>query len=56
MTATHSSYTDPNNLKFEEIKILGLSQEIASVSVTQNSVVQDYVSNLSYDAATKVKQ
>ncbi|XP_066182529.1 sucrase-isomaltase, intestinal [Sylvia atricapilla] len=54
MTATHSQYTDPNNLKFEEIKILGLSQEIASVSVTQNNVAQDYVPNLTYDAATKV--
>lgn len=56
MTATHSGYTDPNDLKFEEIKILGLSQEIASVSVTQNNVAQDYVANLTYDAGAKVKQ
>ncbi|KAF2978754.1 hypothetical protein EK904_012363 [Melospiza melodia maxima] len=54
MTATHSNYVDPNNLKFEEIKILGLSQEIASVNVTQNNAVQNYIPDLSYDPATKV--
>uniref|UniRef100_A0A8C5IJG5 P-type domain-containing protein n=1 Tax=Junco hyemalis TaxID=40217 RepID=A0A8C5IJG5_JUNHY len=54
MTATHSNYVDPNNLKFEEIKILGLSQEITSVTVTQNNAVQDYIPDISYDPATKV--
>ncbi|NXY61920.1 MGA protein, partial [Callaeas wilsoni] len=54
MTATHSNYADPNNLKFEEIKILGLSQEIASVSVSQNNVVQGSVLNTTYDPVTKV--
>lgn len=56
MTATHNNYTDPNNLKFEEIKILGLSQEIASVSVSQNGVVQNYPLNINYDPVRKVKQ
>ncbi|XP_056354560.1 sucrase-isomaltase, intestinal [Oenanthe melanoleuca] len=54
MTATHSNYTDPNNLKFEEIKILGLSQAITSVTVYQNNVVQEYISNITYDLVTKV--
>ncbi|NXV04110.1 MGA protein, partial [Cettia cetti] len=54
MTATHSNYTDPNKLKFEEIKILGLFQEIGSVSVSQNNVAQDYVSNITYDSVRKV--
>ncbi|XP_068879916.1 sucrase-isomaltase, intestinal [Aphelocoma coerulescens] len=54
MTATHSNYTDPNNLKFEEIKILGLSQEVAAVSVSQDNVVQDYPLNITYDPVTKV--
>ncbi|KAL2301348.1 hypothetical protein Nmel_011919 [Mimus melanotis] len=54
MTATHSNYIDPNNLKFEEIKILGLYQEIASVSVSQNNAVQDFISNTTYDPVTKV--
>ncbi|NWW70114.1 MGA protein, partial [Climacteris rufus] len=54
MTATHSNYKDPNNLKFEEIKILGMSQEITSVSVSQNNVVQNDPLNITYDAGRKV--
>ncbi|NXQ19812.1 MGA protein, partial [Peucedramus taeniatus] len=54
MTATHSNYTDPNNLKFEEIKIFGLSRELASVSVSQNNVEQNYTSDITYDPVTKV--
>uniref|UniRef100_A0A803W8T6 alpha-glucosidase n=1 Tax=Ficedula albicollis TaxID=59894 RepID=A0A803W8T6_FICAL len=54
MTVIHSNYTDPNNLKFEEIKILGLSQAITSVTVYQNNVVQEYISNTTYDLMTKV--
>uniref|UniRef100_A0A8C0U487 alpha-glucosidase n=1 Tax=Cyanistes caeruleus TaxID=156563 RepID=A0A8C0U487_CYACU len=54
MTATHSNYSDPNNLKFEEIKILGLPHEITTVSVSQNNVVQNYPINTTYDSARKV--
>ncbi|XP_048170897.1 maltase-glucoamylase-like [Corvus hawaiiensis] len=54
MTATHSNYTDPNNLKFEEIKILGLSQEVTAVSVSQDNVVQNYPLNITYDPVRKV--
>ncbi|NWT12138.1 MGA protein, partial [Vireo altiloquus] len=54
MNATHSNYTDPNNLKFEEIKILGLSQEIIAVSVSQNNAVQNYPVNITYDPVKKV--
>ncbi|RLV82384.1 hypothetical protein DV515_00016705, partial [Chloebia gouldiae] len=53
MTATHSKYTDPNNLKFEEIKILGLSKEISSVSVSQNKDVQNYILDVTNDPARK---
>lgn len=56
MTATHSNYADPNNLKFEEIKILGLNNTILSASVSQNNVVQDYITNVTYNSTTKVKQ
>lgn len=56
MTAAHSNYTDPNNLKFEEIKILGLNSPILSATVSQNNVVQDYINNITYDLVTKVKQ
>ncbi|NXN82517.1 MGA protein, partial [Bombycilla garrulus] len=54
MTARHSGYSDPNNLNFEEIKILGLSQEISSVSVSQNGAGQSFNGQISYDAGTKV--
>ncbi|NXE99258.1 MGA protein, partial [Menura novaehollandiae] len=54
MTATHSNYNDPNNLKFEEIKIFGMSEEMASVSVSENNVVQDYPLNITYDSVRKV--
>uniref|UniRef100_A0A669QHZ2 alpha-glucosidase n=1 Tax=Phasianus colchicus TaxID=9054 RepID=A0A669QHZ2_PHACC len=37
MNAVSSSYVDPNNLKFEEIKILGALQEITEVSVSLTS-------------------
>uniref|UniRef100_A0A8C0U292 alpha-glucosidase n=1 Tax=Cyanistes caeruleus TaxID=156563 RepID=A0A8C0U292_CYACU len=55
MTATHSNYSDPNNLKFEEIKILGLPHEITTVSVSQNNVVQNYPINTTYDSVAFIR-
>ncbi|NWV66095.1 MGA protein, partial [Malurus elegans] len=54
VTATHSNYNDTNNLKFEVIKIFGLPQEIASVSVSPNDAGPGYPPQLAYDPLTKV--
>ncbi|KAJ7325169.1 hypothetical protein JRQ81_018189 [Phrynocephalus forsythii] len=54
MTVAHNGYTDPNNLQFEEIKILGLPLEPTEVKVTSNNVAQTYPFNLSYSASDKV--
>ncbi|XP_052660788.1 sucrase-isomaltase, intestinal [Harpia harpyja] len=54
MTAINSNYTDPNNLKFEEIKILGALQEITAVTVSQNNVVESSLLNITYYPSEKV--
>ncbi|XP_042314469.1 maltase-glucoamylase, intestinal-like [Sceloporus undulatus] len=54
MTVTHNGYQDPNNLEFEEVKILGLPLEPTEVKVTSNNVAQTYPVNISYNAAEKV--
>ncbi|NXN56879.1 MGA protein, partial [Rynchops niger] len=54
MYATNSNYTDPNNLKFEEIKILGAVQEITSVTVSQNNVVEKATPTITYNPLEKV--
>lgn len=56
MTAINSNYTDPNNLKFEEIKILGALQEITAVTVSQNNVVESSLLNITYYPSEKVKR
>lgn len=56
MTATNSNYSDPNNLMFEEIKILGSLQEITAVTVSQNNVVQNSPHNITYYPSEKVTQ
>lgn len=55
LTAVNSNYTDPNNLKFEEIKILGVLQEITAVTVSQNTTVENYPLNITYYPTQKVK-
>lgn len=55
LTAVNSNYTDPNNLKFEEIKILGVLQEITAVTVSQNNTVENYPLNITYYPTQKVK-
>ncbi|XP_010160337.1 PREDICTED: maltase-glucoamylase, intestinal-like, partial [Eurypyga helias] len=54
MNVTNNNYADPNNLTFEEIKILGLLQEIVSVTVLQNNVVQNSSHNITYNPVDKV--
>lgn len=56
LTAVNSNYTDPNNLKFEEIKILGALQEITAVTVSQNNIVENYPLNITYYPTEKVKK
>ncbi|KAK4819612.1 hypothetical protein QYF61_008361 [Mycteria americana] len=54
MNAINSNYADPNNLKFEEIKILGVLQEITVVTVSQNNVVENSPLNITYYPLEKV--
>ncbi|NXX15400.1 MGA protein, partial [Podargus strigoides] len=54
MNVTNNNYTDPNNLMFEEIKILGLPQEPVSVTVLQDNNVQNSSHNITYNPADKV--
>ncbi|KAF1513129.1 Maltase-glucoamylase, intestinal, partial [Eudyptes sclateri] len=54
MNAINSNYADPNNLKFEEIKILGALQEITAVTVSQNNVVENALLNITYYPLEKV--
>ncbi|XP_030898548.2 sucrase-isomaltase, intestinal [Melopsittacus undulatus] len=54
MTAINNNYADPNNLKFEEIKILGALQEITEVTVSQNNVVEYSPHSITYYPSEKV--
>lgn len=55
MNVTHNNYVDPNNLMFEEIRILGLLQEPESITVSQNNNVQNSSHTFTYDPVNKVK-
>lgn len=48
-----STYTDPNNLAFKEIKILG-TQEPNRVTVKQNGVPIQVSPNVTYDSNLQV--
>lgn len=54
LTVTHKNYTDPNNLNFDEIKILGLPKQIEKLVVRKNGVVQTSNHVISYDAVKKI--
>ncbi|NWS41511.1 MGA protein, partial [Probosciger aterrimus] len=54
MTAINSNYADPNNLMFEEIKILGSLQEITEVTVSQNNVMENSPHSITYYPSEKV--
>uniref|UniRef100_A0A8C9FCH6 alpha-glucosidase n=1 Tax=Pavo cristatus TaxID=9049 RepID=A0A8C9FCH6_PAVCR len=51
----HGSYVDPNNLKFEEIKILGALQEITDVTVFLDNAQQMYSTNITYYPTEKLE-
>jgi len=62
MQVTHAGYKDPNNLKFENIMILGVPIPPVSVSVTHvgnsgnpNSTTALPNININYDTAKQVK-
>ncbi|XP_044210999.1 maltase-glucoamylase, intestinal [Thunnus albacares] len=58
MQVTHAGYRDPDNLKFENITVLGVPHPPVSVSVTHvtrgNSITNVLGTNIQYDAVKKV--
>lgn len=55
MEVLKNGYADPHNLKFEEIKILGVSEAPSSMTVTHNSNVTAVpFENFQYDTNKKV--
>lgn len=61
MKVSHAGYRDPNNLKFEDITVLGVPHPPTSVSVTHvgtgtsaNSTTVLPNTNIQYDAVKKV--
>ncbi|XP_056421060.1 sucrase-isomaltase, intestinal isoform X1 [Hyla sarda] len=54
LKVTHGNYTDPNNLIFDEIKILGLPNNIFRLDVLKDGVAQSSPHKLSYNSSTKV--
>lgn len=55
MNVINNNYSDPNNLMFQEIKILGLQQELMTVTVLQENVEQVSSHNITYNPTDKVK-
>ncbi|XP_040584480.1 maltase-glucoamylase, intestinal [Mesocricetus auratus] len=53
VTISSPNYTDPNNLEFQEIKILG-TQAIYNVKVTQNGVLSQMSPRITYNSTMKV--
>ncbi|NXI38584.1 MGA protein, partial [Galbula dea] len=54
MNVTTNNYRDPNNLSFQEVKILGLLQEPVSVIVLEDNLVQNSSHRITYDGVNKV--
>lgn len=58
MQVTHAGYSDPNNLKFDNITILGIPVPPVSISVTHvgttNSTTTLEPSNIHHDGDKKV--
>lgn len=50
----HHGYSDPNNLMFTEIKVLGVPTTVQQVNVTQNGVIIPSAHVLSYDSSKQV--
>nr|XP_028587297.1 sucrase-isomaltase, intestinal [Podarcis muralis] len=54
ISLAHEGYFDPNNLKFSEIKILGLSSKPVNVMVFQNGAPISSSHNETYDSSTQL--
>lgn len=50
MMVTHAKYTDPDNLKFEEIKIYGVQKSVSEVTVKKGGIVQPSGHTVRYDS------
>ncbi|XP_069474583.1 sucrase-isomaltase, intestinal [Ambystoma mexicanum] len=50
----HSVYKDPNNLKFEEIKIFGVAQPITNIIVIKGAAPETQTPTVYYDPYNKV--
>uniref|UniRef100_A0A8V0X7S0 Sucrase-isomaltase n=2 Tax=Gallus gallus TaxID=9031 RepID=A0A8V0X7S0_CHICK len=50
----HHGYSDPNNLMFTEIKVLGVPTTVQQVNVMQNGVIIPSAHVLSYDSSKQV--
>ncbi|KAM8952382.1 sucrase-isomaltase, intestinal [Pelodytes ibericus] len=49
LDVTHAKYLDPNDVKFEEIKIHGLSKPINNLVIRKDGLVQSAAPEVSYD-------
>uniref|UniRef100_A0A671L8G9 alpha-glucosidase n=1 Tax=Sinocyclocheilus anshuiensis TaxID=1608454 RepID=A0A671L8G9_9TELE len=55
MQVAHNEYTDPNNLKFEKITVMGVNTAPALVRVSDgNTVITLNVSQINHDSSTQV--
>ena len=54
VTVSSANYKDPNNLGFQEIKILG-TQEFRNVRVIQNGAVLPVSPQVTYNSVLKVR-
>ncbi|KAF4072036.1 hypothetical protein AMELA_G00269730 [Ameiurus melas] len=55
MKALHSGYTDPNNLVFENVTVLGLSSPPTTVTIEDSNIVTALPeSNIQYDSVKRV--
>lgn len=52
----HRGYTDPNNLKFTEIKVLGVTSEVQEVMVLQNGEAIQSHRGFSYNSQNQVNR
>ncbi len=57
MHVTHNGYTDPNNLKFENITVMGVTRAPVSVLVSDGSNTNTLTeSQVNYHSTRKVKE
>lgn len=55
ITVLHHGYTDPNNLMFTEIKVLGVPTNVTQVTVLQNGTTIASSHTMDYNNAKKVR-